>query len=108
MNLNQFSFVTKLSCRALNMQKREREGEKKNESRCDLTAAIRYELVNFIRVRFIQLAIASCELNPRVNHAATIARGNANKSAVSIHKTAGISQLTWPFVPGESEPCELL
>lgn len=41
--------------------------KKKNEGRCDLTAVIRYELVNFIRVRFaMQLATASRELNARV------------------------------------------
>jgi len=61
MNLNQFSFVTKLSRRALNMQVR-----KKNECRCDLTVAIRYKLVNFIRVRFMQLATASHKLNARI------------------------------------------
>jgi len=47
MNLNQFSFVTKLFRRVLNMQVRKKMKE------CDLTAVIRCKLVNFIRVRFI-------------------------------------------------------
>lgn len=60
MNLNQFVF-----CYETIAPRVKYASEEKNESRCDLTAAIRYELVNFIRVPFMQLATASRELNAR-------------------------------------------